>query len=130
QCCAGLFCGPAAGSTNNATMQCQPGCRISGTFYSAGARNPANGCQSCQPAVSTSAWRSVTNGTACNADSNGCTQNDSCQSGTCTPGSAPNCVDGLSCTTDTCNSTGNNAYGCRHTTNTNTCLIGGTCYAE
>ena len=69
------------------------------------------------------------NGTPCNADSNGCTL-DTCQSGSCTVGSAPNCDDVYTCTTDTCNSTGNNTYTCAHTTNANTCLIGGTCYAE
>ena len=69
------------------------------------------------------------NGTPCNADSNGCTL-DTCQSGSCTVGSAPNCDDVYTCTTDTCNSTGNNTYTCAHTTNANTCLIGSTCYAE
>ena len=87
QCCAGLVCGPAGPSINNATTQCQPGCRIAGIFRSPGALNPANACQSCQPAVSTTAWTNVANGTTCN-DGNACTQTDTCQSGVCT-GSNP-----------------------------------------
>src|SRR5215468_6878767 len=39
QCCAGLVCGPAGSSHNNAETQCQPGCRIGGVFYASGAVN-------------------------------------------------------------------------------------------
>jgi len=70
------------------------------------------------------------NGTACNADNNGCTQNDSCQNGTCVAGNAPDCSDGLSCTTDTCQSTGSNFYTCQHTPQSGTCAIDNACYSS
>jgi hypothetical protein len=41
------------------------GCDVAGISYSSGASNPTNGCLSCQPAVSTSAWSDVTDGTSC-----------------------------------------------------------------
>ncbi len=78
QCCAGLVCQPVSGIN-----RCEPGCRIGGTFYTSGALNPANQCQSCQPAVSTTAFSGVASGTACN-DGNACTRTDTCQNGTCT----------------------------------------------
>ena len=43
------------------------GCTISTTFYAAGAANPTNGCQSCQPTVSASGWSSINDGTTCDA---------------------------------------------------------------
>ena len=38
---------------------CQPGCYVGGAIYAMGALNPSNGCQSCNPAISTSAWYQV-----------------------------------------------------------------------
>jgi len=38
---------------------CQPGCYLNGAVYATGALNPSNGCQSCYPASSTSAWYQV-----------------------------------------------------------------------
>ncbi|RKH20572.1 hypothetical protein D7X74_03695 [Corallococcus sp. CA047B] len=35
---------------------CSPQCFIDGTFYAAGAPNPANACETCAPATSTSTW--------------------------------------------------------------------------
>jgi hypothetical protein len=102
QCCAGLVCGPAGSSINNATTQCQPGCRIEGTFRSPGALNPDNACQSCQPAVSTTAWTNVTDGRTCN-DGDACTYNDQCMKGAC-GGTAITCTDDQ-CNTKTCNGT-------------------------
>jgi hypothetical protein len=78
QCCAGLVCQSYLGDG----MKCQPGCRIAGAFFAAGAPNPANPCQSCQPAVSTTAWSGLANGTACN-DGNACTRSDVCTGGVC-----------------------------------------------
>ena len=43
----------------------QVGCLIELTSYPSGAANPANACQTCQPALSGSTWTNVTNGTAC-----------------------------------------------------------------
>ncbi len=55
---------------------CLSGCFINETFYAAGAADPGNACQTCQPAVSTTTWT--------NAD--GIT----CSGGTCCSGA---CVD-------------------------------------
>src|SRR5215469_1066679 len=77
QCCSGLVCAPHSGS-----FACQPECRIGGKIYPAGALNPSNMCQSCQPSVSTTSFTNNTNGTACN-DGNACTQTDTCQAGVC-----------------------------------------------
>ena len=81
--------GPAGISKNKATTQCQPGCRINGVFYASGAVN-ATQCQSCQPAVSTTAWSDLGNGSSRN-DHNACTQSDSCQAGTCVGGNPVVC---------------------------------------
>ncbi len=51
---------------------CASGCFISGTFYAAGA---VNGCQSCQPAKSTTSWS--------NADGLACGSGGTCCSNTC-----------------------------------------------
>ena len=47
QCCGGLVCEERA---------CKAGCHIGGAFQAPGATNPANRCQLCQPATSTTAW--------------------------------------------------------------------------
>src|ERR1700675_787379 len=102
QCCTGLVCGPAGSSHNNATAQCEPGCRIGGVFYASGAVN-ATQCQSCQPAVSTTAWSDLGNGTSCN-DRNACTQTDTCQAGTCVGSKPIVCTASDQChTAGTCN---------------------------
>src|SRR5439155_27076970 len=88
QCCSGLVC---------QGKRCQPGCHIGGRFYASGALNPANACQSCQPAVSTTMFNNRANGTACD-DGNACTLNDTCSGGSCQPGTPKNCDDGNVCT--------------------------------
>lgn len=47
QCCSGLVCDERA---------CKAGCHIAGAFQAPGAVNPANRCQSCQPATRTATW--------------------------------------------------------------------------
>jgi hypothetical protein len=59
----------------------------------------------------------------CNADSDGCTQNDACSAGTCTAGAAPNCSDSNGCTNDSCSSSGVNLYSCLHANNTLPCNL-------
>ena len=56
---------------------------------------------------------SLKDGTACNADKNGCTVDDSCQLGFCTKGDLQTCsaFSGL-CGDAACNSTGDNTYKC------------------
>ena len=92
-CCPGFVCGPLGNV-------CQPGCRIGGVAYQAGATDPASSCRSCQPSRSTSTWTTASNGSTCN-DGNKCTQTDRCQSGSCI-GSNP-----VVCTAlDACHSAG------------------------
>jgi hypothetical protein len=55
-CGAGQLC--AAGS-------CAPRCLIDGAFHDGGAVNPANDCQNCDPAASTSAWSVRSDGGSC-----------------------------------------------------------------
>jgi alpha-tubulin suppressor-like RCC1 family protein len=52
----GTACG--SGKICNAGT-CQFGCYVGGAVYATGALNPSNGCQSCNPAISTSAWYQV-----------------------------------------------------------------------
>jgi hypothetical protein len=78
----------------------------------------------CQPLVGSCASTGVNsfsciypplaNGTTCNADSNGCTQNDTCQSGACTAGAAVVCNTPAVCQTNpgSCSSTGNTSFSC------------------
>lgn len=52
----GAACG-SGGACNGGT--CGPACLIGGTLYVAGASNPSEPCQSCQPALSTTSWSNV-----------------------------------------------------------------------
>lgn len=61
-------------------------------------------------------------GTPCDADGDGCTQ-DLCRRGRCTLGGASDCDDGVSCTTDVCISTGAMSFRCENE-------IAGGCYIE
>src|SRR5262249_39554611 len=66
----------------------------------------------------------VANGTSC-SDGNACNGAETCQSGTCKPGTAPNCNDNNPCTTDSCTATG----GCTHAAvaNGTSCSDGNAC---
>ncbi|HUB05866.1 MAG TPA: VCBS repeat-containing protein [Myxococcales bacterium] len=57
--CAGGFCEEGT---------CASGCVVGGTFYPAGTMDPANGCESCDPSASNSAFSPVTGTVACNAN--------------------------------------------------------------
>lgn len=82
-CCPGMICGPLGNV-------CQAGCRINNVAYRAGAINPANRCQVCQPSTSTTRGSNVANGTACGSSSDAeCDNPDSCQNGTCVPNYEP-----------------------------------------
>jgi FG-GAP-like repeat/FG-GAP repeat len=68
------------------------GCTINGMPYAPGEVNPANACQVCTTATSTTAWSDVSDGTAC-SDGHVCTVGDACQSGTCVGGPiSPSCT--------------------------------------
>ena len=58
----GLVCGAGEVCSGGA---CGAGCYIGGKFYLPSGQNPANGCQICQPASSTSAWSLASNGAGC-----------------------------------------------------------------
>ena len=129
--CTTDVCNSTGTTTYTCTSTIDAGsCLVSGVCYTNGTVNPGNQCQQCTSASSQVAWSSKSNGTSCNADSNGCTANDACQTGTCTAGAAPNCADAYTCTTDSCASTGAASYTCNHTVNNGTCLIGTTCYGD
>ena len=71
----------------------------------------------------------LSNGTSCNADGDGCTVDDSCQNGTCKPGSAAACEDdGKDCTDDVCVMLGPSSHTCLYTANGDGCYIGGSCW--
>jgi hypothetical protein len=57
---------------------CLSGCLISGTFYPAGASNPTNGCQSCDPTKSGGAWTSLSGVVA-----GACAAGQICETGAC-----------------------------------------------
>jgi hypothetical protein len=62
--CSNIADGTPCGSGDYCSNgSCQPGCDINGQIYTAGATNPSNPCQSCQPSVSTTSWSPVTNTT-------------------------------------------------------------------
>jgi formylglycine-generating enzyme len=60
---------------------CSPGCSIGGTSYASSAPDPADTCQTCQPATSASAWTTLAPG-------------DTCGSGEVCNGSPLSCVGG------------------------------------
>ena len=87
--------------------------------------NDSNACTTDACNTSTGCTHTnVTNGTSCN-DGNACTTPDTCQTGVCTGGPAPNCNDSNACTTDACNT----STGCTHTnvTNGTSCNDGNAC---
>ena len=106
-------------------------CAIDDACWGSGQVNPGNACQHCDPALSTTAWSSVADGSACDADNNGCTVGDSCQAGVCQAGGAAACEDdGLACTDQVCGSTGPDTFSCSVVANGQGCFIDGTCYAQ
>jgi hypothetical protein len=110
-------------------------CDINGTCYPAGARNPANECEVCEPGTSTTSW-TPQSGVSCTDDGFSCTA-DMCNAGSC-----EHTIDSNSCLIDdVCYDTGDpestqldcnvcdpNTDQESFTQQTNTCVIGGTCY--
>ena len=76
--CTADVCEGASGCVN---ALAEDYCVIGDTCYPSDGLNPANTCESCQPAVSTDAW-SILDGGTCN-DGDECTDNDTCSAGTC-----------------------------------------------
>jgi hypothetical protein len=109
-------------------------CVIGDNCIDADSDNPTNECEWCRPEVSETQWtpKGLPPGELppCNADSDGCTENDACLSGVCQAGETPPCGDVLACTADACQSTGVNSYDCVHDLNAGACLIEGVCYSN
>ncbi|MEZ4265985.1 MAG: hypothetical protein R3F39_06370 [Myxococcota bacterium] len=104
-------------------------CRIDGKCVADKEGNPANPCQICNADQAPNSWSPRPNGTACDADGSGCTQNDSCSDGVCKAGPAAACNDGFPCTTDTCTPLGANGFTCQYTASGTGCFIGGACWS-
>ncbi|MCK4658584.1 MAG: thrombospondin type 3 repeat-containing protein, partial [Phycisphaerae bacterium] len=133
------------------------GCLIDEACYGNGDPNPANDCQYCDIAQSTTSWTNRSSGYACGdptdddctdpdtCDEGGvclpnhaddgtlcddglfCNENETCTGGVCGGGNANLCSDDLDCTTDTCNE---DTDECDHVQNVGTCLIDGVCYDD
>lgn len=77
----GVGCGN--GKVCSATGKCSDACGIGGQLYAAGATNPTNACEKCDPTNSPSAWTAAADGAPCADDGNSCTK-DECAAGVCT----------------------------------------------
>lgn len=99
-------------------------CVIDGNCYSSGETDPTNGCRSCNPSISQTAW---TNNNATCDDGNACTHADICSGGSC-GGTAYTCDDNKACTQNVCDGNGDCSYP--YDGGSGQCLIGSECYAD
>ncbi|MBM4343907.1 MAG: SMP-30/gluconolactonase/LRE family protein [Deltaproteobacteria bacterium] len=76
-------------------------CAIGGKCYVAGAANPQNACQTCDPKAAGGQFTPAADGVAC-SDGDLCTANDACAGGACGAGKALDCDDKDACTGDAC----------------------------
>ncbi len=129
--CSDDICSGAGSCIHNAN---DAGCLIGGQCYAASENNPANECQWCVMAQSNTAWTNKTNGFACTADDNPCTDDICSGAGSCThPANDDPCNDDVDCTDNdvceggTCSGT---SYSCHDNGDCNsgddycTCLEG------
>ena len=101
------------------------GCLIGGACIADGTPEPGNPCRVCNGAMSRTSWSPAPSGGACN-DGQYCTVMDACNgAGSCT-GTPRDCSDGLDCTTDTCDETGD---ACAPAVSRG-CLISGACISD
>ncbi len=100
-CAAGQVCN----STRDVCETTCSGCVIGGVCYASGTTSPANQCQICTPALSSTGWSPRT-GSACD-DSLYCTVGETCSAtAVCDGGTARTCADGVRCNgAETCNET-------------------------
>jgi len=84
-------------------------CLVQGVCAEAGGLAAGNACLVCDPATAEDAWSDAALGSPCE-DGNPCTENDTCDAGTCFAGSPPSCADGVLCTQDACDP----ETGCSH----------------
>jgi hypothetical protein len=113
--------------TDRCTHTVQSGwCYIGGVCHADGTVNPVNACQSCNTALSTSAWQPAPSGTPCD-DGLYCTLTDACDaSGGCIGSGSP-CTDTFPCTTDQCDE---GTRSCSFPIQSGWCLIGSVCVAS
>ncbi len=72
-------------------------CRIGGTCYTAGQKNPLQSCLHCDPKSTITNWSGAADGTSCASDNLSCT-GDECKSGACThPLAMGSCLIGNQC---------------------------------
>ena len=119
------------------TDHCSAGACVAGaavtcnTPADAQCQSAAGTCNSITSATFACVYPSIANGTHCNADSNGCTQNDACASGACTAGTPVTCTQSVPCqdSTGTCSSSGPDSYACNFASvpDTTTCNTAGLC---
>ena len=76
-------------------------CLIGGDCYSDGQLSPNDPCELCNPTLSNSTFSTASDGTSCE-DGNACTEDETCDAGSCTGGTTINCDDSNECTNDTC----------------------------
>ena len=106
---------------------CVADCFLRDLLILAGTGNPANACQVCTPAASTTSWSSIADGTTCN-DGNACTQTDACQAGACTGTNPVTCMPSDAChAAGTCDPTSGTCSN--PTAADGTVCPGGTCAA-
>lgn len=103
-------------------------CIIGGQCYSAGAANPTNPCQHCDPNLNASGWTAKSEGSTCDLDGSGCTVEE-CHGGSCIAWQSIDCGDGIPCTNDDCISLSPTTYQCDNDIHLFSCLIGDECYA-
>jgi hypothetical protein len=103
---------------------CSSGCRIGAQIFAAGAVNPANSCQSCQPNVDDSAWTALTDGSPCLDAS---LENGQCHSAAC----CIRCWDGQGCRDSNASHCGLGGVACVNCVDANPCTANlcsnGTC---
>ncbi|MET0283878.1 MAG: hypothetical protein ABW352_05390 [Polyangiales bacterium] len=118
----GTGCSSVCDELSRSCKQNILGCLIGGACVSQGTVNPLNGCQICNPLLSTTGFSAGNQGQACD-DGLYCTTGDTCGPlGTCL-GTPRDCSDMASCTTDTCDEL-NDRCGALVT---NGCLINNQC---
>jgi len=95
------------------TGACVPGKQKDCTAFDQGCLKGM--CQSLGASAATCLQKPAPTGTACDADSNGCTKDDVCNAeGACEPGNPVNCLAFTNgCATGTCKSTGANTFVCQ-----------------
>ena len=122
QCHVAGICDPASGTCSNLNApnntpcnadnsactqndSCQNGVCTAGSAVVCTASDQCHVVGTCNPSTGVCSNPAKADGTGCNADSNACTQNDTCQAGLCTAGAPVVCTALDQCHTGICNPT-------------------------